>query len=165
MGTWKSTTTQPSARSAESPSAAATGSSLAATRAAKRRPNCGASWLPASGPQRSRSPGSKTYCHESLLIQSTASRNSSRITGRPLKLNSRLGHLIEPVAPVILSRLHLAGRHERDADLLRLTGPPASNADSTSFRTDNLVVITHKTHRRVVDRCSFVVGLRSAVDP
>ena len=85
--------------------AAATGPSLAATRAAKQRPCCAASWLPASRPESSRSPGSKTCSHASALIRSTASPNSSLTTGRPTKFNSRLDHLIEAAAPVILSRL------------------------------------------------------------
>jgi|SRR5580704_5411897 hypothetical protein len=48
--TWRSTTTQPKGRSAASRSAAAIGPSLAATRAARPRRCCEASWLPASGP-------------------------------------------------------------------------------------------------------------------
>jgi hypothetical protein len=49
--TWRSITTQPKGRSAAWRSAAAIGCSLAATGVAKRRRFCGASWLPASGPE------------------------------------------------------------------------------------------------------------------
>jgi len=54
--------------------------------------------------------GVEPFAWSKDVLSRIASHPINRITGRPLKLNSRLGHLIKPVAPVILSRLRHSPR-------------------------------------------------------